>query len=1114
MASTPTYSELERRIEFLERELERRQHESETLREREQKYRRIFENAGEAIFLLENDRYVDCNPKAQELFGCRREDIIGSRPDRFSPPCQCDGVESLARARQKMSQALSTGEPQFFEWRHARLDGTAFDTEVSLTRIELFGKPVLLALVKDITERKRIQDSLRRSEEEYRTLVENLSVGVYRNTGGPEGRFLKINRAMLEIFGFDTPEEFMRTPVAQMYCYPEQRRAFIEQLERDGLLRNQRLRLRRKDGSSLWASCTAAVKRDAQGNLLWIDGIMEDISEIVTSEEELRKTNEVLQALFECSPAAVVSLDCDRRINSWNPAAERIFGWKQEEVIGRTFPAVPEKDLAHHRKLFDSIMNGKTLKDLRMVRRRKDGSEIIVKAAGAPLRNASGEIIGLVSVMDDISEMVASEEALRKTNEILQALFECSPAAVVSLDCDRRINSWNPAAERIFGWKQEEVIGRTFPAVPEKDLAHHRKLFNSIMNGKTLKSLQLVRRRKDGSEITVNAAGAPLRNASGEIIGLVSVMDDITDRIRAREELQAAKAETEAANRELMEVNKQLEEAIARANEMAQEAELGSMAKSQFLANMSHEIRTPLNGVIGFTDMLMDTDLDETQRDYTMTIRRSGEALLSLINDILDFSKIEAGELEFEEIEFDLELLAYDVCELIRPKVENLPVEILCRIANDVPSRVISDPLRFRQVLTNLMGNASKFTDAGEIEMSLDVADEDSDGLKIHVAIRDTGIGIPEEKLEHIFSPFQQVDGSTTRKYGGTGLGLSICRQIANLMDGEVWVESPAGVRSAAGGPGSVFHFTAWVKKAETRRRTCVAPAPLAGRLVLIVDDNQANRQILAHILDAMDMQVVSLSAGDQVLGALEAAEAEGKPFDCLISDIQMPGTDGYAVARQVRASDSAFSAMPLIALSSMMEDDADRCRQAGFDAFLTKPVRREKLCSLLERTLSPRPDEDAPQRKREIITHYSAREDIKRSVRILLAEDNPVNQKLAKLMLSKAGYSVDVAGTGREAVEKYTAAPDDYDLIFMDIQMPDMDGIEATCAIREFQRTVVNGAPRHVPIVAMTAHAMKGDRERCIEAGMDDYTTKPIKRETVLNLLEKWVFREKRAAV
>ncbi len=1114
MASTPTYSELERRIELLEKELEQRQSEIDILKKNEQKYRRIFENAGEAIYLLENDRYVDCNPKAQELFGCRREDIIGSRPDRFSPPCQSDSVKSLARAKRKMSQALATGEPQFFEWRHTRLDGTAFDAEVSLTRIDLFGRGVLLALVKDITERKRIQDSLRRSEEEYRTLVENLSVGVYRNTGGPQGRFLKINHAMLEIFGFDSPEEFMRTPVAQLYCNPEQRQAFMEQLEHNGLVRNRRLRLRRKDGGSLWASCTATVKRDAQGNLLWIDGIMEDISDIVASEEELRKTNEILQALIKCSPAAVVSLDCNRRITSWNPAAERIFGWKQDEVIGRIFPSVPKQNLPDHCDQFDSIMNGKTIRGLRVVRKRKDGSEIIVKATGAPLRNADGDIIGLVSVMDDITQNVASEEELRKTNEILQALFECSPAAVVSLDCNRRITSWNPAAERIFGWKQDEVIGRTFPAVPERDLAHHRHLFESIMNGETLKSLRLVRRRKDGSEITVNAAGAPLRNADGDIIGLVSVMDDISDRIRAREELQAAKAETEAVNRELMAVNQQLEEAIAQANEMAQEAELGSMAKSQFLANMSHEIRTPLNGVIGFTDMLMDTDLDENQRDYTMTIKRSGEALLSLINDILDFSKIEAGELEFEEIEFDLELLAYDVCELIRPKVENLPVEILCRIADDVPSRVISDPLRLRQVLTNLMGNASKFTEAGEIEMSLDVSEESPEGLKIHVAIRDTGIGIPEDKLDHIFYPFQQVDGSTTRKYGGTGLGLSICRQIANLMDGEVWVESPAGNRSSTGGPGSIFHFTAWVKRAETRRQPRVAPAPLAGRRVLIVDDNQANRQILAHILDAMDMRVVGLSAGDQVLGALEKAEAEGKPFDCLISDIQMPGTNGYAVARQVRAAGGAFADLPLIALSSMMEDDAGKCRQAGFDAFLTKPVRREKLCSLLERTLSPRPDRDTPQREREIITPDSVREDMKRSVRILLAEDNPVNQKLAKLMLSKAGYQVDVAGTGREAVEKYTTAPDDYDLIFMDIQMPDMDGIEATCAIREFQREVLNGTARHVPIVAMTAHAMKGDRERCIEAGMDDYTTKPIKRETVLDLLEKWVFRENRAAV
>ncbi len=556
--------------------------------------------------------------------------------------------------------------------------------------------------------------------------------------------------------------------------------------------------------------------------------------------------------------------------------------------------------------------------------------------------------------------------------------------------------------------------------------------------------------------------------------------------------------------RELRETNEHLEAAIERANAMAVKAELASLAKSEFLANMSHEIRTPLNGVIGFTDMLLETDLTEEQADYAKTIKRSGEALLSLINDILDFSKIEAGQMDLEEIEFDPEVLAYDVCELVRPRLAGKPVELLCRIGDQVPSKIKGDPHRFRQVIMNLLGNAAKFTESGEIELALHVDQENGDRVKFHTTVRDTGIGIPQNKLSAIFEPFQQADGSTTRKYGGTGLGLPICKKIASLMGGDVWAESELG-------KGSVFHFTAWVLKArEAYHEERLRPASLKGKKALVVDDNPTNLEIIQHILERAGMRVEALRDSAKVIEELKKAAEANDPFHICILDIIMPPLDGFETARAIRKQPPPIGDLPLLAFSSSSAGGAKKSLEAGFNGFLTKPVRREKILKMLEGLLSENRDKTQDAKSPKIMTQYSVEEALKRSVRILLAEDNPVNQKLAKLMLTKGGYLVEVANNGKEALEMYTSRPEDFDIIFMDVQMPEMDGLTATRAIREEEANGLRANQGPIAIVAMTANAMKGDREKCLEAGMDDYISKPIKREVVFEIINKWVLNKK----
>ena len=672
----------------------------------------------------------------------------------------------------------------------------------------------------------------------------------------------------------------------------------------------------------------------------------------------------------------------------------------------------------------------------------------------------SDELSHLGSAINHMLESLQlSQRQRQQAEERYRAFMNNIPAIATIKDRDGRFLYINEPMARIYNIKLEEVKGKTLTAWIPPEIAEKIRLHDQeVLSTKRLMQFEEAIPTPDGVLHHWLAFRFPLEGLDGELlVGTVAL--DISRRKQAEADLREAKEIAEAANR----------------------------SKSEFLANMSHEIRTPLNGVVGMTELALGTDLTTEQQEYLETVKLSADSLLTVINDILDFSKIEAGKIDFEMIDFNLRETMEMTMKTLAFRADEKGLELLCDIAPELPEAVRGDSTRIRQVVLNLIGNAIKFTDEGEVALKLHVIPGEGGDCLLHFTVSDTGIGIPPEKQKSIFDPFTQADTSTTRKYGGTGLGLSISIRLVRLMAGNMWIESEPG-------RGTKFHFTLpLVPAAET-----VATGPgdpfdlLQGIKVLIVDDNGTNRRILELMLKRWGMLPKSVKSGAEAIVELLTASTSGQQYELIISDVLMPGMDGFSFVERVRQEPKLSAAKIMMLTSSGQRGDAARCEELGISAYAMKPVRQSELRDVISRLLGEK-DNEGP-----LITRYSlaTAQSALTSLRILVAEDNAVNQKLVARLLEKRGHKVKVVANGREAVDSLDQ--NSFDLVLMDMQMPEMDGFEATAEIREREKKTGH----HTPIIALTAHAMKGDRERCLDAGMDGYLSKPIRAQELDDLL------------
>ena len=787
---------------------------------------------------------------------------------------------------------------------------------------------------------------------------------------------------------------------------------------------------------------------------------------------------------FDAVQDLIMILDNNHRVLRANKAMAARLNMSPEEMVGQTcYKIVHGTD-----KPLNLCPHSLLIKDheFHSIEAHEDrlGGDFIISVY--PIILPKKGLTGSVHVAHDITRRKKSEKILALNESRFRDISLRMADWIWEVDKEGRYIFSAGNSKKVLGYENHELLGKTpFDFMPKEELLKIKPLLKKIVkNRQPIIDLKTWNLRKNNTRICLLTNGVPVFNTKGEFTGYRGVDKDITKALEIE--------------KKSIQMNQKLEKALEKANLMAHKARVANTAKSEFLANMSHEIRTPLNGVIGMTGLLLETNLTNGQRHYANVIQSSGESLLTVINDILDFSKIEAGKLDMEIINFDLRSMLDDFASMMSLRIQEKNLEFICAASPDVPALLQGDPGRLRQILANLVGNAFKFTVKGEISVGVALEKETQKDVRLLFSIKDTGIGIPRKKHGLLFKSFTQADASTTRKFGGTGLGLAISRKLCEMMGGKI------GFNSAVN-KGSEFWFTACLQKQKgpLSPDMSVPISDMGGYNILVVDDNETNREILRGQLSSWGCRVQEAVDGPGALEKLHGAVNAKDPFQVAILDLQMPGMDGLSLGRVIKAHEKIKS-IHLIMMTSMGQmGDARRFKKVGFAAYLLKPVGYSDLFDCLSTIIS---GNSRPQQKINIITRHTIRESQRRNIQILLAEDNLTNQQVATGILKNFGFvNLTLVSNGADAVTKLEKSS--HDLVLMDIQMPGMDGLEACRHIRKMES---ESNKKRIPIIAMTAHALKKDRDKCLSAGMDGYISKPIDAKSLLKAIEDLLPREK----